>query len=531
MPAHRARTREPRGERRLPATLTAPDDVAPFLQDAAHTPGGHTPAVVLPRSEAEVAEVLRRAPAVLPAGAHSSLTGGATPFGEWVLSLSRMDAISAVGGDAATVQAGTALVTLDGVLRERRLFYPPAPTFRGALFGGMAATNAAGAATFKYGATRAWVRRLTVVLASGAVLDLARGEVRAHEEGWFEIEGGDGGVARVPVPSYRMPPVAKRSAGYHAEPGLDLLDLFVGSEGTLGVVTELEVGLLPAPALLVAWAAFPTEAGALEAVRRLREAARETWRSRDPRGVDVAAIESVDRRCLELLREDGRDREAGVRFPPAADTALLVQLELPAGVDALDEAASWEEPGRDGPVVRFLRMLRDTDGLHGLELGLPGDERRQHQLFALREAVPTAVNHRIGARQREGQPGLRKTAGDMIVPFAQLPAMVASYREAFAARGLDHALWGHVSDGNVHANVIPRTEDDLRRGDAALLELGAEAVRRGGCPLSEHGVGRSRVKQELLRRLYGDDGIAQMRAVKRALDPSGKLAPGVLFPP
>ncbi len=294
--------------------MTDADDVAAYLQDAAHTPGGHTPAVALPRTEAEVAEVLRQAPAVLPAGAQSSLTGGATPFGEWVLSLGRMDGIVSLESDRALVQAGLALASLEQALTPRGLFYPPTPTFRGALIGGAAATNAAGAATFKYGSTRRWVRRLTVVLAGGDVLELARGEARAHPEGYFEVEAGTGDVIRVPVPGYRMPDVPKRSAGYHAEPEMDLIDLFVGSEGTLGVVTELEVGLLPAPPRLAGWATFPGEALALEATRLLREEARRTWAG-DARGVDVAAIESLDRRCLELLREDGRTASIRWAFP------------------------------------------------------------------------------------------------------------------------------------------------------------------------------------------------------------------------
>jgi D-lactate dehydrogenase (cytochrome) len=118
----------------------------------------------------------------------------------------------------------------------------------------------------------------------------------------------------------------------------------------------------------------------------------------------------------------------------------------------------------------------------------------------------------------------------MIVPFKSLPQMMRRYREGFERRGLDHALWGHVSDGNIHANVIPCRSEDVRQAEEAILEFGGEVLRLGGCPMSEHGVGRNLVKQELLRRLYGDEGIAQMRAVKRALDPDWKLSPGVLFP-
>jgi D-lactate dehydrogenase (cytochrome) len=108
--------------------------------------------------------------------------------------------------------------------------------------------------------------------------------------------------------------------------------------------------------------------------------------------------------------------------------------------------------------------------------------------------------------------------------------MLTIYRRGFEERGLDHALWGHASDGNIHANVIPRSEEDVRSGEEAFLAFGVEVARLGGCPLSEHGVGRSACKQELLRRLYGDEGVEEMRRVKRALDPANKLAPGVLFP-
>jgi D-lactate dehydrogenase (cytochrome) len=141
------------------------------------------------------------------------------------------------------------------------------------------------------------------------------------------------------------------------------------------------------------------------------------------------------------------------------------------------------------------------------------------------------VNHRVDAAKLAGHPGVHKTAADMIVPFEALPEMVAAYREGFSRRGLDHALWGHVSDGNLHANVVPKTEGDVAAGEEAILDFGARAIRLGGCPLSEHGVGRSAVKQALLRSLYGEAGIEEMRAVKRALDPEWKLAPGVLFPP
>jgi D-lactate dehydrogenase (cytochrome) len=500
---------------RSPARLDDPGAIAPFLQDAARTPGGHAPAVFLPRTEGEVAWVLREARAVLPVGAQSSLTGGATPFGEWVLSLARMDEIGEIVGGAVRAGAGVALSSLEGALRTHGAFYPPVPTFHGALVGGVCSTNAAGASTFKYGSTRDWVRALTIVLASGEVLDLQRGECRA-QDGRFQIVRADGSRLEVPAPSYVMPPVAKRSAGYHAEPGMDLVDLFVGSEGTLGVIVEAVLGVRPAPARLLVWAAFGSEPDALGAVMRLRDEALATRAGRAPGGLDVASIESVDARSLELLREDGLDREHGVPLPAGARSALLFAVESETGAFADDAEGRIEDLcGR---------------GLAGATLvAPPGDDRRASALLAMREGVPLAVNRRIRAAQRD-HPSVHKVAGDMIVPCERLAEAMALYRSAFSRRGLDHALWGHVSDGNVHANAIPRTAADVHAGEEAIAEFGEAVLGMGGCPMSEHGVGRDPVKQALLRRLYGEEGIAQMRATRRALDPEGKLSPGLLFP-
>ena len=135
------------------------------------------------------------------------------------------------------------------------------------------------------------------------------------------------------------------------------------------------------------------------------------------------------------------------------------------------------------------------------------------RLLELRESVPAAVNARVADAKAAIDPAIEKTAGDMIVPFERLADSLALYRETFAARGLECAVWGHFSDGNLHPNVIPRSLDDVVKGKEALLEIGRAVVAMGGSPLAEHGVGRNAVKQELLRQMYGDEGIEQMRAV------------------
>ncbi len=535
MASHRIRAAPPRGRTVDTDIRTDAGTVSAVLEDAAHYPGGHAAGVARPATEADVAALVARASRVLPVGAQSSLTGGATPMGELVLDLQRFDRVVSIGSAEVTVQPGVPIGVLQAALARDDRFYPPAPTFDGACAGGVVATNAAGAATFKYGATRDWVRRLRVVLATGEVLDLVRGETTAHPDGYFEVVTGDR-VIRVPVPAYRMPDVPKCSAGYFAAPGMDLIDLFVGSEGTLGVVTEVTFAVVaPAPRVAMVWIRLPSERAATELAGTLRTAAHDAWRHGPARGVDVAAIEYLDARSLAIVQEDGAARRHQVAVPDDAQAALLAQVELPADAAPSRDAACREianaldDDAPDTPLVRLCRLLATAGVLDRAEIALPGD-RRQADLTAVREAVPEGVNRRVGEARRREETAMEKTAADMIVPFSRFRESLALFRRAFGSRNLDHAIWGHISDGNVHPNVIPATMEDVARGRQAILECGREIVRLGGCPLAEHGVGRNPVKQALLRQLRGAQGIAGMRAVKTALDPHGKLAPGVLFP-
>jgi D-lactate dehydrogenase (cytochrome) len=530
---HVALARDPRGGPGAVAVDRSPDALAGHLEDAAHFPGGHADGIARPRTEREVAGLLMAAARVLPIGAQSSVTGGATPTGGLLVATDRMTSIEPAGRHHYRVGAGVPLDTLQAHLREQGRWYPPTPTFTGAFVGGVIATNAAGAATFKHGTTRRWVDGLTVILPCGHVLDLVRRDVRADLALGFEIRCACGS-RRFRPGTYRMPAVPKCSAGYFAEPGMDLIDLFIGAEGTLGVIVDATIRVAPAlPALAFALIPAASERAGVALVRDLRAASEDTWRSGDRRGIDVAAIECLDRRCLEILREDGADRAQAVAIPEGTEWLLIVQLELPADLSAArafdDIAGALDPSGPDSPLARFARLLARHEAFDRTELAMPGDTRRAQQLLALREAAPVGVNRRVGDAKRLADARIDKTAGDIVVPFDRFEEMLAIYREGYARRGLDYAIWGHVSDGNVHPNVIPRSWADVLAGRDAILEFGRAAVTMGGSPLAEHGVGRSSLKQQLLRLLYGEQGLDQMRAIKVAIDPEDKMAPGVIF--
>jgi D-lactate dehydrogenase (cytochrome) len=524
------RARRPHGTAGAMRRLREREALEPYLHDASHYPGGTSSEICFPRTEADVAALLAEAAHVLVVGAQSSLTGGGTPFGDTLISTAGMDQVLEWSPDGVRVGPGMILSTLEVELAARDLYYPPIPTYDGASVGGTVATNAAGAATFKYGTTRGWVRGLTVVLANGDVLDLHRGRVIADDGGHFTIVGTDGEARVLDVSGWRTPDLAKVSAGYFARPGMDLIDLFIGAEGTLGIVTAVELRLVPRrPAWLVGLVPVAGEAQALALVADLRAASRATWAAGDRDGIDVAAVEYLDRRCLELLRADGEDVRLGVPLPSSATAAILFQAELPPGTSSDTAASELADPEGSTRLAHLGRLLASHGVLESTLPALPDDAARRQALFAFREAAPVAVNRRIGERQRTIDPTISKSGGDVIVPFERLGEALTAYRAILARRGLDHAIWGHVSDGNVHPNVLPESRAQMESARAAQLEIGQAAIDLGGCPMSEHGVGRNPVKKRLLERLHGAAGIAAMRAVKRTLDPRGVLASGVIF--
>jgi D-lactate dehydrogenase (cytochrome) len=525
-----------------PPVVRDPEILAAYLEDASGARPGHASGLVRPASDEEAAAFLagNEGP-VLPQAARSSLTGGAIPRDETVLSVERMTGIGPVerrpGGARVTVRAGVRLVDLQHRLEAEGWYYPPVPTYREAMVGGTISTNAGGPASFKYGVTRDWVAGLRVLLFNGEMLTIERGQTRARPGEPFLVRLTSGDLLRANAPDHRLPDLKKISAGYHASDPLDLIDLFIGSEGTLGLIVSATLDLVPLPPAVLAGLVFlPTEDRALELAAELRRAARAARTGADPAEPDVRSIESLDGRCLALLRKGGDARRLRVELPESAGAALLFEMELPEPLDesvaeaALAAAFGGTGPARgDHPLERLLHLLREHDALDQLQLAFPEDTRRRRDLEELREAVPQRVAE-ILALRRADDPAIEKVGGDMIVPPDRLGDMVRCVERGFGERGLEFAVWGHLSDGNLHPNALPRNAAEVRAGFEALLDLADAVVGWGGSPLSEHGVGRSAIKQEMLRRFLGEEAIASMRRVKRGLDPHGRLARGVLFP-
>jgi FAD/FMN-containing dehydrogenase len=434
---------------------------SPYLTDASGYRGA-AERIFLPSSEAEVAQILREATAlrkpVTIAGAGTGLTGGRVPHTGWLVCLERLTRIEVHEG-YAVCGAGVLLRDVQAAAGPRQ-FYAPDPTETSASVGGSIATNASGSRSFLYGATRRHVRAIRVVLASGETLALKRGEKPPFE-----------------VPVLPATAAKKNTAGYYLRPGIDYMDLFIGSEGTLGVVTEAELALLPAPgSLFTGVVFFESDDEALSAV--------DQWRITP----SVRMLEYLDRGSLGLLRGP---------FP-----------EIPASARAC---------------VLIEREGEDADWLGDLEAGWFATSAADRERFRrFRHALPEAVNDLVRRRN------LTKMGSDFAVPVGRNREMLRIYRETLEREFPgQYVIFGHIGDAHLHVNVLPANEDEWKRAGGLMTEFARQAVGLGGTVSAEHGLGKR--KRHLLSIQYSPGEIEGMRQVKRVLDPDWLLGRGTLF--
>ena len=471
--------------------------------------------------------------AVTVQGARTGLAAGAVPHGGLVLNLSRMNAYLGLRrGEDGTfylrAQPGVVLSELRKHLAAKNLpapkggwddvstaalrelaaapeqFFPTDPTETSACLGGMAACNASGARSYRYGPMRPHVSALRVVLADGDVVALRRGEVRASGR-HLSLSTVSGRVLELDLPTYRMPHT-KNASGYFIEDDMDAVDLFIGSDGTLGIITELELALMPVPA--VTWGVscfFPSERAALDFTVAAR-----------PELGCAGAFEYFDAGALDILRSQ-RANSAAFASLPALDLQAVccIYVEL----DCADEVQALEE------LTRLGRILNETGGSENATWVARTDVDRESQRF-FRHAVPESVNMLIDERRRT-DPTITKLGSDMSVPDERLHDVVALYRRTLAESGLQAAAWGHIGNNHLHVNVLPRDARDYAAGKALFRGWAREVTTMGGAVSAEHGVGK--IKRDFLAVMYGEEHIAEMARLKAQLDPYGQLGRGNLF--
>ncbi|MDQ6706373.1 MAG: FAD-binding oxidoreductase [Acidobacteriota bacterium] len=444
---------------------------SPYLIDASGF-CGEADRVLIPADEAALISILREATQsdtpITIAGAGTGVTGGRVAQGGWAVSLEKFTSLKIHEG-RAQVGAGVALKDLHAAAARTGQFYPPDPTETWASMGGTIANNASGARSFRYGDTRRHVLRLRVILANGRILDVGRGDTIDFS-----------------VPALPLPDTTKHTAGYALQPDMEWVDLFTGSEGTLGVIVAAEVRLLPSPETLLAGVVFfGSDEDCLAAV--------ESWR-----GVkQLRMLEYFDQPSLSLLR--ARYPE----IPAASGAALLFEQEGDAELDV------WPD-----------RLERAGAMLDASWFATGAADRERFRVF--RHALPESVNAIVQSH------GCLKMGSDYAVPPARNREMLAYYRQRLEAEFAgQYAIFGHIGDAHVHVNILPRNEVESERAKTLMLDFARRAVELGGTVSAEHGLGKW--KRHLLELQYSAEEIQSMREVKTRLDPQWLLGRGNLF--
>jgi len=462
----------------LPALITDPDIILGYLSDASNT-HGRAEALAVPADAAEVAATLRwaqdRGLPVTITARRTGTTGAAVPDGGLLLSTERLSVIEG----PAVVGGGALLGPHQDALEAAGLHFPPDPTSRyECSVGGAIVCNASGARSFRYGATRGWIEWVDVVLPTGERLERVTRDT-APPPSWPPLRWDE--------------PAVKTAAGY--APADNLLDLLIGSEGTLGVITRAGLRLRPAPAgVLTLLAFFPDLDTTLRFVDRARAGADRARAPRTAPGpLNPRAIEYFDPQALEMIR-------TRVELPPGATDALLLEVEH-EGEPPLE---LWFDALVAGGALAEHTVVAE-------------DEQGQRRLAAIRHALPAGTNERVVANR------MPKIGTDFAVPDAALAEMMAAYR----AVTLPHVCFGHIGDNHLHLNLLPRDADELAEARATYRRLAERAVALGGTVSAEHGVGK--LKRALLAHQVGPETLRAFAALKAAADPAWILGRGTLL--
>ncbi|GAB4523204.1 MAG: FAD-binding oxidoreductase [Anaerolineae bacterium] len=435
---------------------TAQADLDLHSRDQSKHDARYAEAVIWPESAEQVAAVLRfaheRRVPITPWGVGTSLEGNCIPvYGGISLSFERMNRIIEVHADdfQVTVQPGIGHKDLNEALSRYGLFFPPDPGANASI-GGMLANNAAGIRTVKYGASKDNVLRMQVALADGRLIEVGSRSV-------------------------------KQSSGY------DLLHLFVGSEGTLGVITEATVKLVPVPMFMSAVVAgFETVDAAVETVVAVRGS-----------GLDPAALEFIDSVHARLLSE-----HAGVDLP---DKQLLF-MEFHAANEL--------------SLAQGLEMVRDIcEEMGAVSLHATTDTAERKKLWHARHSSYEIVTR--------AHPGKKFFIMDVAVPISSYPQLIAYVEQVRDEFNIPAYMIGHAGDGNIHVEFPYANDAEYAVAQDCNRLIVLKALELEGTATGEHGVGIG--KAQYMEREHGE-ALNVMRALKQTLDPHGILNPGKIFP-
>ncbi|MEJ7847057.1 MAG: FAD-binding oxidoreductase [Pyrinomonadaceae bacterium] len=489
---------------------TQPEDFENYLTDASNLKGGHAAKLFIPESISDISQILREANEnnvpVTIAGARTGTVGGAIPFGGIIVSLEKLNKIKNIDKNDrhATAEPGVILGDFVKAVENEEMFYPPDPTEWSCQLGGTVATNASGARSFRYGSTRKYVQALKVVLPGGDILDIERGAVTA-EKGLISLTSNQRNTYTLKIPTYLSPNVRKNVSGYFTGDDLDPIDLFIGSEGTLGVIAEIKFAVLPKPQGFFSGIVFFEVQGDLlnfvDDVRQFSFAKRSCTPTLSGLPIDATLLEYFDDKSLQFISEKFPD------IPARAVGAIFFEQET--------NAANEDE------FFEYWNTLLEKHNADLEKSWFTTNEQDRDKMREFRHSLPVSVNEKIALNKQ------RKIGTDMAVPDENFKGFLAFYKRLLNESGLEYLIFGHIGDNHLHANILPKNDWEAEKARHLYGRFIAQSIMLGGTISAEHGIGK--LKSKYLNVMMGERYLNEMAEIKRAFDPRGILGRGNMF--
>ncbi|KUG23157.1 d-lactate dehydrogenase (cytochrome) [hydrocarbon metagenome] len=481
---------------------TNQDEFQSYLSDASNYQGT-AEAVYLPENEQEVIAVVKKCNVdkikITVSGNGTGLTGSRVPEGGIVISMEKMNRVIElnVAEKYVRVQPGMILKNLQDYVEEKKLFYPPDPTERNCFIGATVATNSSGARSFMYGSTRDYVMGMRVVLPSGETVSIERGKIIASAYN-FSLATDQGTKYKFSVPRLAMPET-KNASGYYCKANMDLIDLFIGSEGTLGIITELELKLITLNENVLSCVAFfEREEDAFHFIAEARDVTT-CESSGDEIKISARGLEFFNKLALNFLCGD---------YPAIPEHTCSVWFEQ-------------ELTGNDEDIKDAWLKLMQKHNADVKTSWLAVNKKEQEEFKDFRHAIGSKVNEFVARR------GLRKVGTDVAVPAQSFTSFYQWMIELVERNNLEYVVYGHLGDCHTHLNMLPKNQEEFIRAKKIYSEICTEAVCLKGTVSAEHGIGK--MKRDYLLLMYGEEIISQMAKLKLVFDPNKILNIGNIF--
>jgi FAD/FMN-containing dehydrogenase len=463
-----------------------PELIEPYLEDASNFSGGKAEEIIIPETSDELVDFLKNETRPITiAGAGTGLTASRIPFEGIIVSLERLNKISSEGEGRVRIGPAVTLHALQKYLSPTNWFYPPNPTETWASLGGNLATNASGSRSYKYGVTRDYVEGIDLLLVDGRRTFLQRG-FKVTEP----LTLDDGSQIFFPEISYQSPK-CKNAAGYYVQPEMDWLDLLIGSDGTLGIFTEIILRLVRRPADFVSGILFfDNEHACWDLVSKIK--------SVEKHKIDPCSLEYFDHKSL------GRLRSKYGNVPSNSRAALFFEQDIP------------QKKYYDLILENWLEFLTGENVL--LDDSWFAHEPKDIQLFHdFRHDIPVILN------EENIKAGRVKLGTDMAVPDEYFMQLMRFYQDTLISTDLDYVMFGHLGDNHLHINLLPN-KAQKKQAQKLYDKFVSQVLDWGGTVSAEHGIGK--LKKKYFAEMVGLEGIKDLMKIKLCFDPNNRIGAG-----